>query len=169
MRNAPSVAFPAGRLPWEGAALTLVSVAAAVLWGFAAPAWTSGVAAAGAVGSALWGCLAWGAWRRSPGGRLAWDAQAPASGSDRSGAWFWFDAVGALGGRPVRSVRVALDAQTWVLVRLSLGGAGGVRWLVFQRQDDPGWWADWRRALVAHASVRGNPEGDAPSGIVPRA
>ena len=169
MRNAPSVAYPAGRLAWEGAALALVSVLAAVLWGVAAPAWPSGVAAVGAVGSLLWGCLAWGAWRRSAGGRLAWDAQAPAPGGDRPGAWLWYAPVGAQGATPARSVRVAVDAQTWLLVRLDLGVANGVRWLVFQRRDEPARWDDWRRALLAHAPPRGNPEGDAPSGIVPRA
>ncbi|WP_439588513.1 hypothetical protein [Hydrogenophaga sp.] len=154
MHNAPSVIYPVGRCRFFAALLLLLALAALVLlfsWhaavndAFGVRRW------AGWIGAGFW--LVWGlwairSWRRSPQGRLEWDAHAPAvslTPADGQGAWRWHDQEG---GEAVRLSGIELAVDLQMLALLSLPGARRRRcWIWVERWRDPARWNDLRRAL----------------------
>ena len=143
MHSAPSVTYPVGRSFWAGAAMAVVwalglVVSALWSWQLAGPGWRMALAW---LACAATGAAAVTAWWRSPAGRL--------HGSD--GAWQWAPAQGpALDG----SVRVALDLQHLLLLRLSSQGGAAV-WLWLERRSAPAHWAALRRAVYSRANPGG--------------
>lgn len=84
-------------------------------------------------------------WQRTPSGQLTWDTQ----------AWQWQASDQAW---PV-SVEVALDFQSWVLLRLHGTASGRVLWVWPERGSAPLNWRALRRALVAHQGQTGQSGG----------
>jgi hypothetical protein len=154
MRSAPSVMYPVGRCAFHARLLLCL----AVLGGLGVtpgPVTTTDSASrtqAVLVGVGLWllwlGFAVW-SWRRTPVGRLHWDALAGATDPERkSGAWRWHsDAYqdGAL----MQRVEPMLDLQTRMLLRLRNPDAA-TSWIWVEQDRDPARWDDLRRALKAH-------------------
>ena len=141
MHAAPSVSYPVGasRLAaalWTG--VGLLALAAMVAWTFQAQTfgWRQqlGWAALAAGGLAgLW------QWRHADPGRLNWDGE----------SWRW---ESSRGGRISGSVRVVIDLQAALLLRLDGAGPQGEgRWLWLERTALPPAWAALRRAVYSPA------------------
>ncbi len=109
------------------------------------------VFAAGGVFWLLWCVLAFDAWRRSPVGRLQWDARASPAAvlvDTPAGGWLWHGS-----GREAQALQRVdwmLDAQRVVLLRLHAAGQRP-KWVWLEARRDPLRWDDLRRALCAHA------------------
>ena len=156
MRNAPSVSYPVGHCAFYGwvllglgasgwAACAGVHVLALLEW--AAPL----TVAESILGVLLCLCWAGGAawlWRKSPQGRLHWDAMAASRTREApAGLWRWQPAGRMRSGDLARVVKV-LDLQGRCLLWV-LRPEGGAHWLWVERAQDPIRWDDLRRALVA--------------------
>lgn len=155
MRSAPSVSYPVGRSSFLGRLLLVLAVAglAALLL---ALAYGTGMTVGWWLAVTTWACwlvLAWGAWRRQPGGRLAWKAsggRADKGGlAGSAGDWVWSSGA-YLEGVTLARVERIYDLQACMLLRLH--NPDGARiWAWVERSHDESHWSDLRRALVAHA------------------
>ena len=135
MHSAPAVSYPMGRSRFHGLAILFFAVAGALvmlLWmgssdrlqwphAVAALLWLLGIS------TALW------RWYCMPAGLLIWDTQ----------AWVW-----SVDDQP-RTVRpeVALDFQSWMLLRLHSSATWLDSWVWPAHQDAPLQWQALRRAL----------------------
>lgn len=154
MHNAPSVIYPVGRCRFFAALLLLLSVTALttlILWWSIVSSRSSIHLLAGWAGAVLW--LGWTFqaaryWRRSPHGRLEWDAVAPAVSlipNEGQGAWLWRDAR-RLEATRLHGLEIAVDLQILALLRLK-GPGSHPRWTWVERRRYPLRWNDLRRAL----------------------
>jgi hypothetical protein len=153
MRNAPSVMYPVGRCAFYAQILGCLGVLGglAVAFTLATTADSIPKPPAPLLGIGLWLCwlgFAVWSWRRSPIGRLQWDALASGADAEHpSGGWRWHsDAYpeGAL----MQRVEPMLDLQTRVLLRLRNADAA-TSWIWVEQRHDPARWDDLRRALKA--------------------
>lgn len=159
MRIAPSVVYPVGRCAFYVRLLALLGglglLVLAVWWWpllvkhpQVAPRgdWLAGLA--GWVLWLVWMAFAWHSWRRSPTGRLQWDALAAADDEPpRTGAWRWQSGA-CRDAAPLQRVDLVLDLQDRALLRLRNPDAAS-RWVWVERASDPARWNDLRRALVS--------------------
>ena len=154
MRSAPSVMYPVGRSAFFAQALLSLAGLGVLVLGFLLVSMADSVARTRVVPVGvglwlLWSCFAVWSWRRSPIGRLQWDALAStADGDSKPGAWRWHsDAYqdGAL----MQRVEPMLDLQTRMLLRLRNRDAA-TSWVWVEQHRDPARWDDLRRAVKAH-------------------
>jgi toxin CptA len=149
MHSAPSVSFPVGRSPFQGAVLLLVwllGCGATGLWWFhsASPGWRP--AAAWLLLGAAGGFAAWN-WRRTRSGVVRWDGQ----------SWDWSGEPHAKAG----AVQVSLDLQRCLLLRWKSGKAS--HWLWLERDAGVERWDDLRRAVYSRARIEAPPESRPPA------
>ena len=158
MQNAPSVTYPVGRSLVHAGLLAGVAglgvlALGLLLW------WWSPVSSLGlwlgGLAWLFWSALALAGWRRSLPGHLQWDAKAPAplaTPESGSGGWRW---VRSGRDEPVTvdTVEWALDAQSFVLLKLRLPGRRH-HWVWLEARRHPTRWDDLRRALTRHALRR---------------
>lgn len=158
MQNAPSVTYPVGRsLVYAGllagvAGLGLLALGLSLWWW--TPVSKSGLWL-GFLAWLIWSTLALAGWRRSSQGLLQWDARALdplAAPEGRAVGWRWTHS-GQEEPDTVDAVEWALDAQFFVLLKLSLPGHRR-RWVWLEARRDPARWDDLRRALTRHARRR---------------
>lgn len=155
MRNAPSVIYPVGRCAFHAQLLLGLAVLGGLLLGGVAVATAASAERSARLGLGLvvwlsWmGFAAW-SWRRTPVGRLHWDALADAAEPGQpAGAWRWHSEAHQ-DGAPLRRVEPMLDLQTRML--LCLRNPDGVtRWIWVEQGRDPARWDDLRRAVRSHA------------------
>ena len=149
MHSAPSVSYPVGRCRFAGGLMLAAWLAGAL----AIAAWVGALPASGArqaFGAAtllVAGLAAGASWRRQPSGLLAWDGA----------GWRWADGSGERAGR----VAVALDLQSWLLLRWQGESSGGL-WLWLERGREPQAWNALRRAVYSRARIA-TPAGAPPS------
>ncbi len=154
MRNAPAVMYPVGRCAFYAKVLLGLAGMGGLVVAFPLITMVDStertpVVLVGMGLWLLWSCFAAWSWRRSPTGRLQWDALAShADGEGQAGAWRWHsDAYqdGAL----MQRVEPMLDLQTRMLLRLQNRDAA-TSWIWVEQDRDPARWDDLRRALMAH-------------------
>lgn len=153
MRNAPSVLIPVGRSRFGAcvlAAVWLVGLSLLVAWRLQVPApgpWVglSGSQAVMAVLLVVCGLLAWRHHRRAGVGLLDGDGQ----------HWWWITAAGECAAQ----VRVMVDVQRVLLVRLVPEDGSGVQWLWLVRRGNPEHWRAVRRALYFRGPREAPPDG----------
>lgn len=148
MHAAPAVCYPVGRSPWAARLLLLASLGGA-LGVVTSLLQSQTLAGRQALAVLVWGVTTalavWG-WRRTPSGQLSWDTS----------TWRWL----AQGEEQPVSIELALDFQTWLLLRLRSPQNRTVAWVWPDRRHDPMRWHALRRALVAHPSGVTSPQGD---------
>ncbi len=154
MRNAPSVIYPVGRCAFYAHLLLCLAVLGGLALILGAVATTDSTARTTGfgVGASLWllwlGFAVW-SWRRTPVGRLHWDAMADGAAPGRkAGAWRWHSDAGQ-DGALLQRVEPMLDLQTRMLLRLRNPDAA-TRWVWVEQNRDPARWDDLRRAVQAH-------------------
>ncbi|MBA4256131.1 MAG: hypothetical protein C0445_09675 [Polaromonas sp.] len=154
MRNAPSVMYPVGRCAFYARLLLCLAVLGGLAVALGPVTMTDSASRTQAlvVGVGCWllwlGFAVW-SWRRTPVGRLHWDALAGGAAPGRTvGAWRWHSDAGQ-DGALLQRVEPMLDLQTRMLLRLR-NPAAATRWVWVEQGRDPARWDDLRRALQAH-------------------
>jgi hypothetical protein len=150
MRSAPSVVYPAGRCAFYAGLLAVWGLTGLALLIWVAHRLPLETWMAGSALWLMWATVAAVSWRRSPTGRLQWDASATrlADPSQPAGAWLWHSAAYRDGVILSRVERVQ-DLQRWMLLRLH-NPDGARTWVWVEGARDPDRWSDLRRAVVAH-------------------
>ena len=146
--------FPVGRCGLYGVLLATLAMLGAAALGLSY--WldaTSSAAWPGMAGGVLWSMwvvFALGSWRRSPVGRLRWNALERRDPEAPAGAWHWHG-KSCPEGVPLQRVELMMDWQGAVLLRVHHADTSAC-WIWVERARDPARWNDLRRALIsAHA------------------
>jgi hypothetical protein len=137
MIGPPSLSFKVGRSRWQtvtGGLFVGLGIVTALGMLFSPQHFSLWAVASAGIALACAGLVFLIAWRNAPVGTLHWDGA----------HWHWADSADY----SVQNIRVTMDLQRWVLVRLERAGAGAL-WLWLERgAASYGTWMALRRALV---------------------